>query len=201
MDDKSPFATVDDFQPVFDRIEGAMRQSSRVLMAIDGMCAAGKSELARRIADRYACNVFHMDDFFLTPEMRTPARLATPGGNVDVDRFMAEVLEPILASRTSCYRRYDCRTGAFAVRRIPPPQRLEIVEGAYSLHPKLRRAYGLAVGLRVSPDVQLRRISAREGEERLPDFLARWIPMENMYLNETRVWASCDLVVDTTGLY
>ena len=33
-----------------------------------------------------------MDDFFLRPEQRRPERFAEPGGNVDRERFAAEVL-------------------------------------------------------------------------------------------------------------
>jgi len=201
MGDNSHFEPVFNDKPVFDLIDSAMRRKARVLMAIDGMCAGGKSVLARRIAGRYACNVFHMDDFFLTPQMRTPARLAMPGGNVDVERFEAEVLKPLLSGSAFYYRRYDCRTDAFIQQQEVAPKPLEIVEGAYSLHPKLRDVFDLAVGLRVAPDVQLRRIAAREGEERLQDFRTRWIPMENHYLSATDVWARCDLVVDTTGLF
>ena len=189
------------FQSVLDRVAAAMGRKPLVLMAIDGMCASGKSALAERIAGHYPCNVFHMDDFFLTPEMRTPARLAEPGGNVDVERFKAEVLEPLRNGRTVRCRKYDCGTGAFAPAPPAEPKPLAIVEGAYSLHPRLRNAYDLAVGLRVSPDAQLRRIAAREGEGRAPDFITRWIPLENHYIEKTGVWARCDLVIDTSGLF
>jgi len=170
-------------------------------MAIDGMCASGKSALARRIAKRFECNLYHMDDFFLPPEKRTVERLAAPGGNVDVERFEAEVMWPLLNGDTVRYQRYDCRTGNFFTQPSAEPKPLEIVEGAYSLHPNLRHTYDLAIGLCVSPDAQLRRIAAREGEARVHDFQARWIPLEDKYLAETKVWDRCDLVVDTTGLF
>jgi len=189
------------FRSVFDHIDGVMSGKARVVMAVDGMCASGKSTLAEHIAGHYACNVFHMDDFFLTPEMRTPERLAAPGGNIDVERFEAEVLKPLLAGSAFRYRRYDCRGDAFVWRPPVAPKPLEILEGAYSLHPRLRGAVDLAVGLRVAPDVQLRRIAAREGEDRLADFQARWIPLEEHYLAETQVWARCDLILDTTHLF
>lgn len=68
----------------------------RAVAAIDGNAAAGKSTLAARIAaffaPQYSVNVFHMDDFFLPGALRTPERLAEPGGNVHYERFQDEVL-------------------------------------------------------------------------------------------------------------
>ena len=60
---------------------------SPIIIAIDGPCTSGKSAFARDIAKNYDCNVFHMDDFFLTPERKTDERLAIPGGNVDWEGF------------------------------------------------------------------------------------------------------------------
>ena len=191
----------DPFQSVFFHIGEVKRRKKRVLMAIDGMCASGKSTLARLVAERYVCNVFHMDDFFLPPVMRTIERFALPGGNADVERFETEVMEPLLHGDTVRCQRYDCKTGEFIWQPPAEPKPLEIVEGAYSLHPKLRHAYDLAVGMCVTPEEQLRRIVAREGEARLPDFITHWIPLEERYLAEIQVWARCDLVIDTSGLF
>lgn len=91
-----------------------------------------------------AALVFHMDDFFLRPEQRTEARFAQPGGNVDRERFLEEVLIPLREGRPVDYRRFDCATFTIA-----PPQRikagtLNIVEGAYSMHPDLAPYYDLS---------------------------------------------------------
>ena len=50
-----------------------------------------------------------MDDFFLRPEQRTAQRLAQSGGNVDWERFQAEVLIPLRQGISFSYRPYDCR--------------------------------------------------------------------------------------------
>ena len=198
---RHPATPPDPFLPVYERIDEALRQKSRVLMAIDGMCASGKSTLAERIAARYACNVYHMDHFFLTPEQRTQKRLALPGGNVDAERFEAEVLSALLEGRTVRHRRYDCASGEFLWQPQAEPRALEVVEGAYSLHPGLARAYDLAIGLRVSSEAQRARILAREGAAGAAEFAGRWIPLEERYLAETGVWARCSLVVDTTRMF
>ena len=48
------------------------------LAAIDGRCGSGKSTLAGLAAHRLGCPLFHMDDFFLPPALRTPERYAAP---------------------------------------------------------------------------------------------------------------------------
>ena len=66
-----------------------------LVVAIDGRCAAGKSSFAQKLQEETGCNVVSMDHFFLPPERRTPERLAEPGGNVDWERCLEEVLRPL----------------------------------------------------------------------------------------------------------
>ena len=68
-------------------IDRLLTQKSQVIVSIDGPCTSGKTTLTQKLSERYDCNVFHMDDFFLRPEQRTQARFAQPGGNVDYERF------------------------------------------------------------------------------------------------------------------
>ena len=65
------------------QINMLLEEKNFVIVAIDGKCTSGKTTLASKLAELYDCNVFHMDDFFLRPEQRTPARFAEVGGNVD----------------------------------------------------------------------------------------------------------------------
>ena len=78
-----------DFESILlQRIRAIAAAQPRVLVAIDGRCAAGKTTLTASMQARLECNVFHMDDFFLRPEQRTPERLGPPGGNVDYELFL-----------------------------------------------------------------------------------------------------------------
>ena len=107
-----------DFEPaLLRRIRALAAAQPRVLVAIDGRCAAGKTTLAASLQAQLACNVFHMDDFFLRPEQRTPERLRQPGGNVDFERFLTEVLRPLRDGAPVTYRPYDCRTQQLFTRR------------------------------------------------------------------------------------
>ena len=165
-----------------NRIDELLSQKEQVIVAIDGNCTAGKTTLAGKLAELYDCNVFHMDDFFLRPEQRTPERYAEVGGNVDYERFNEEVLIPLKAGQTFTYRPFDCSTFTLAEPVCVTSKKLNIVEGTYSHHPYFGDPYDLKILLTVDEDTQRLRILDR------PAFLHKrffeeWIPMENRYFS------------------
>ncbi len=169
----------------------------RVVVAIDGMCGSGKSTLAGVLKEVCGCAVFHMDDYYLRPEQRTPERYAEPGGNVDRERFREEVLTPLSrGDEEIVYRPFDCAEMRVAPERRERVGRLAVVEGSYSLHPELAGMYDIRVMLTIDPVKQEKRILEREGEDKLERFRNEWIPLENLYFEKTRVRERCDLTFD-----
>ncbi|MBQ7713399.1 MAG: uridine kinase [Oscillospiraceae bacterium] len=163
-----------------------------VLLALDGRCAAGKTTLANGWGERFGWQVVHMDDFFLRPEQRTPERYATPGGNVDHERFLAEVLLPLRAGRAARYRPFDCAALRLSEEeKTVAPAGVVVVEGAYACHPSLWEQYDLRAFATVGREEQLRRVAARNGAERLAAFRERWIPLEEAYFAAFDVEARC----------
>lgn len=179
-----------------DRVERLLAEGRCAFVAIDGPCASGKTVFAASLHERFGGNVLHMDDFFLRPEQRTPERFAEPGGNVDRERFEAEVLKPLAAGKAVRYRPWDCHTGDFATSRSVEPAALTVVEGSYSMHPALRGYYDLTMCLIVDPSERLRRLEARN-PRMLQRFIDEWIPLENRYFESTNTRGSADLLVDT----
>jgi len=174
-------------------IDRLLQEKARVLVAIDGSCAAGKSTLADQIAALYDCNLFHMDDFFLRPEQRTPERFAEPGGNVDYERFNEELLQPLLAGEAFSYRPFDCSEFALSEPVAVQPKALNIIEGSYCLHDHFGYPYDLVILLTVDEEERRRRILARPAflHER---FFNEWIPMEEMYAEHFRIREKADLI-------
>ena len=167
-------------ESVIKQIDDLLTQKDTVIVAIDGKCTSGKTTLASKLAELYDCNVFHIDDFFLRPEQRTPERFAEVGGNVDYERFLEEVLLPLKSSKTFSYRPFDCSTFTLSDPVIVTPKRLNIIEGTYSHHPYFGNPYDLKILLTIDEETQRRRILDR------PVFLHKrffeeWIPMENRY--------------------
>lgn len=182
-----------DALPLLCAIDRLMGQRERVTVAIEGGSASGKTSLSRLLEQVYDCNVFHMDDFFLQMHQRTPERFAEPGGNVDRERFAAEVLEPLKKGGAFEYRVFDCSQMALGEKIAVAPKKLNVVEGAYSMHPELRGAYDLSVFLSVDPALQAERILHRNGAKMQQRFLNEWIPLEHRYFENCGVAESCTL--------
>ena len=181
----------DAFTVLSQRIRGS---GQRLLIAVDGRCASGKTTLAATLEEETGCNVVHMDDFFLRPEQRTPQRLAEPGGNVDYERFRQEVILPLSRGDQVRYQIFDCQQMVLSVFREIDPSKTTVIEGSYSCHPALWDFHDLRVFLDIDPEEQLRRIRRRNGEEKAVMFQTRWIPMEERYFDAFRLRERCELI-------
>lgn len=185
--------------PLLCAIDRKAARQERVLLAIEGGSASGKTTLSQLLSHIYGCTVFHMDDFFLRPEQRTPERLAEPGGNVDRERFYAEVLNPLSSGSSVRYRRYDCHTQALQPPTDVTPTPLTVVEGAYSMHPLLADRYDLSVFLRIAPELQRQRIIRRNGSEMAERFFTLWVPLETRYFEAMDPASRCDLILEVNA--
>ncbi len=176
-------------------IRAALAQKGRVLAALDGQAAAGKTTAAAQLAARLDAAVVHMDDFFLPADLRTPARLAQPGGNVHYERFAAEVAAPLKEGRPCCYRVFDCSLMDHAgTRDIDAP--VVLVEGAYSLHPFFAAGlYDVTAFFTIVPALQEARIRARGGDACWPAFRDKWIPLEQAYDRAFGIRGQCDFLL------
>lgn len=186
--------------PLLLEVDARLAQGKRTVLAIDGPCGSGKTTLAALLARLYDCPVFHADDFFLRPEQRTPARFAEPGGNLDRERLLEEVLAPLRQGQPVSFRRFDCHS----LTLLPPvavaPSPLAVVEGSYSLHPELAPMYDISVCLTLSPELQRRRILARNGEEMARRFFERWIPLEQAYFDAMKPQTRCGFLFEADQL-
>jgi uridine kinase len=183
-------------ETLHDSIESLLKKKERVLVAIDGKCGSGKTTLAACLAEGFDCNVFHMDDFFLRPEQRTPERFREPGGNVDYERFKEEVMDGLLRGIPFAYRPFNCATMSLASPVWVQPKKLNLIEGSYSLHPTLSAHYDLKVFLTLDDQTQQQRILMRNGPEKLKRFIEEWIPRENLYFETMNIMAQCNIVYE-----
>ena len=181
---------------VVSRVNQLLQSRERVCIAIDGNCCAGKTTMAIRLGDVLDASVFHLDDYFLQPHMRTQQRLSQPGGNVDAERFLADVLLPVSRGETAQVQKYDCHADMLLAPVSILSRRVTIIEGAYCLHPLLSGYYDLKIFCRIDPMLQETRILARNGADALKMFQERWIPLENRYFQALNIHEQCDLVID-----
>ena len=168
------------------------------LIGIDGRCASGKTTISAVLARRTGWPVVHLDDFFLRPEQRTPERYAEPGGNVDRERLLEEVILPLEQQKPVSYQKFDCSTMKLGETLTIPNAQVIVLEGSYALHPALRDHYQLRVFLDVEAQDQLNRIEARSGAEKRKVFEERWIPLEEQYFSFYDVSSCADLRINTS---
>jgi len=178
-------------------IENAQKNKQCLLVAIDGRCASGKTTLAKCLQKIYGCDVIHMDHFFLRPEQINEQRLSEPGGNVDYERFLDEVLLPLKNKKSFAYRPYDCKKQEMT-EAIPIKQNtITLIEGSYCCHPKLFEHYDVKIFLTVNEKKRIERIKARNGEAGCIQFRDKWIPLEECYFTAFNIEACCDYSFET----
>lgn len=179
---------------ILNRIKEIRKERGRCLVAIDGNSGSGKSTLAAQLAAASGATLFHMDDFFLPPQLRTEARLDTPGGNIDSERFVKEIIKGFEKGKTFSYRAFSCKNSSY-IEKTAPHSTVNIFEGVYSMHPDWQAELNLKVFLQIPPEVQQDRILHRSGPEQLKKFTELWIPLENRYFEFYGIRESCDYIV------
>lgn len=182
------------FIPLFSKIDSMMK-NGRVILAVEGSSASGKSTLGNMLCEIYGCTILHTDDFFLRPEQRTPERYAEAGGNLDRERFLEEVLIPLSRNCVIDYRRFDCSGFKILPAVQITPKRLTVIEGTYSMHPEFSDYYNLSVFLDISHELQKNRILKRNSPDMAKMFFDKWIPLEKVYFEKMNVKERCDVVI------
>jgi uridine kinase len=183
------------FLPLLTRIDQQLIKG-QTIVAIEGGSASGKTTLSMMLESIYDCTVFHMDDFFLQMSQRTPDRFRQIGGNIDWERFLCEVLQPLSQKAPVKYRKFDCSTMTLQELQEVVPKKLVIVEGAYSMHPEFDEYYNVSVLLDISPVLQRERILRRTPGALAQRFFNEWIPLEHQYFEKTRIKNRCNIVID-----
>ena len=183
------------FNEIVSKINSLKNQMKKIIVAVDGPSASGKTTFASVLAVQLKADVLHMDDFYLPFELRTEERYNTPGGNVHYERLAEEVLKPLSENRDYVYRAFDCKTMSYKNAEIKYPSAITIIEGSYSCHPAIMSYYDFKLYLEVSSDKQMKRIILRNGTDKAQDFKNKWIPLENMYFEYYDIKSKCDMVL------
>lgn len=183
------------FSPLLEKIEELLKKGN-VVLAIDGGSASGKTTLADKISRIFDGTVFHTDDFYLPTDRRTQDRLQEPGGTMDRERLLCEVLHPLIFKKDVLYRPYDCKSNQYKEPTVVAPKRLVIIEGAYSMHPVVASYYDFSIFLDIDKETQKKRILNRNTSDKASRFFEEWIPREDIYFKKTRVKDRCDLIFE-----
>lgn len=164
-----------------DRIVREKEKKQRILVAIDGPCASGKSTLAGILARVFGAGTVHTDDFVIPHWLKTPERLQVPGGNLDDQRLIGEVLEPWKREEYIIYQRYDCHDRRYVPADPIPRGDMLILEGSCALLPSLRVYADVRLFMTAPWEIRKERLIKRESPESFERFTDMWIPLENAY--------------------
>ncbi len=169
--------------PVMEAVSTCLHANGRMLVTIDGRCGSGKTTLATRLSGLLKAPVVHMDSFHVPHAQKTPARLAQPGGNADIDRILHEFLLPWLTSGSASYRPYNCRQDLLMPAVTLSNAPIVILEGSYCNLPSIAKHASVRVFIEITPEEQRKRLLRREGSDGLRAFEERWIPLEEAYFS------------------
>ena len=107
-----------------------------------------------------------------------------------------EAENAILRGEKNSYGAFDCSVQKITYDVSASASPFLLIEGSYSLHPKLSVPSELSVFLTVGKEEQLRRIEKRNPAS-VNAFREKWIPMEEKYYAEHNVSEQCDFIIET----
>lgn len=172
----------------------AERGGKPCVVVIDGHCGSGKTSLAAALAVHLAVQVVHIDDYYLPLERRKPDWQRVCGGNLDRERFVQEVVQPLREGREIRSRAYDCQRGVLEPERVLPVGELLVIEGSYSMLLTPHELWDLSIFTECGRGEQERRLREREGEY-FAAFERLWLPLEAQYFAQYDVKKRCDMRV------
>lgn len=154
-------------------------------VGIDGLGASGKTSFAGQVAAALpGAVVVHVDDFARQGVVRW-----------EQQRFVDQVLEPLLAGRPARYECWDVDLDVSRGWAEVPPGVPVVVEGVSATDSAVPVPWALAVWVEAPEDVRRARVLARDPAERLDLWRTDWWPQEQAYLAEQDPAARADLVV------
>lgn len=168
-----------------------------LIIAFDGRSASGKTSLAERLKEVLNIPVIHTDDFYRPKNEYGELEISEFDGNFDMIRFKREVVEHLKKKNNFKYGVFDCKLGRIEKYNEISAFECCIIEGAYSLNPKLNEYVDLKVFFDINEETQKQRILHRNGEKQLENFKNIWLPAEERYLEHYQIKKSCDIIVNS----
>lgn len=181
------------FSEIISLIE-SNKNEHPVIIAIDGRSASGKTTFTDRFLSIDGITVIHTDDFYRPKNAFGELEIREHDGNFDIERFKAEVVAR-LKDKELCYGVFDCRQQKISYYVSVVAQKCIIVEGAYSLNPRLGDYADLSVFFDIDKDMQKKRIYDRNGDENYEIFERLWIQAEERYIKHYRIEKLTDYTV------
>ncbi len=167
-----------------------------LMVAIDGMSAAGKSTLATVVVAQLPdAELIRGDDFYRVMDDNERLGMSPEQGydhDFDWQRLRQQVLDPLRAGKPARFQRYDWSTGQLGRWVEARPAPVVIAEGVYISRPQLRDIFDVVVWVDASADARAVRQSLRDDS---PEWVARWGAAERHYVAHHQPASTANLIV------
>jgi len=183
------------------------KQSSPLVVAIDGGSGCGKSTIANYIAQQLDAIVVPCDDFFganITDEQwDSKTAIERAHDAINWKRIRSEVLIPLLAGQAAKWHAFDFEAGQLADGtykmssefKTLHPASIIILDGIYSARDELSNLVNLSILVDVPIAIRHARLAKREQASFLKAWHSRWDEAEAWYLTEAKPPPSFDLLI------
>jgi len=203
-----------DFEAIVDRVLGAAARPGRVLVAIDGVGASGKSTFAARLArqgDARPVVVLHVDDFFNPSQVRHAKGRYAPEGfwldSYNYEALIASALRPLAVGGNGLYSAasFDPMADRVVLSKQvrAPDDALVLVEGTFLHRDELVQFWDYSIYLDVPFAEAARRMARRNGVDADPEpgLTSRYDRAQRVYFDAAAPWSRASLVVDNTDFH
>lgn len=167
-------------------IDELLKNKDQVIIAIDGPCGSGKTTLAADLQKEYNATVFHMDDYLLPKDKQTKSM----AGMIDLVRFQEEVLVALYEKEPVVTAAFDEETQTMGAQQKYTPEKLVIIEGAFSQHPLFTSFYDLKIWIEASEETREKRLKE---QGRWDAYKEVRIPAEDAYFEFYEVCDNIDV--------
>lgn len=176
-------------------LEELTNNKNEAIIAIDGMSGSGKSTFANELSKIFDTNIFHIDDFFQKPVISEHDELSKFGSNINYELINTSIINNINKKLSISYKPFNFKTHSHLDAITVNYKKINIIEGSFSMHPKLINNYEYMIYMKVGFIKQRYRIYKRSGLKRLIKFIKIWIPNENKYNKALEISKKANIIV------
>jgi len=171
-------------EKIVDNLKSVTPKNGQLLVGIDGLGAAGKSEFAKRLSKYFDKSVtVSIDEFYKPSEERTLEIDESISQDFDWDRMEKDIFQAIKAGGDFKYQAFDWNEDKPLNWEEVSSDAVVIVEGVYSTQDRFRDYYDHTFWLSTARDQRLENMIQREGREVAREWEGKWMKKEDEYWN------------------